>query len=203
MTQRETAEQVLQEHGRTYAEESGIRLKDTPAPLFQLVCLTQLFSAPIGAPVAVATMRELLAAGWTTPEHLLDSTWQERVDALGRGGYRRYDESTATYLEQAAQRVQERWRGDLRRLRDEAEDEGEVRRLLQELPRIGPTGADIFCREVQAVWPDLRPQVDAKVRAGATAVGLPTGADELARLVDDEDFARLTAALVRVGLEQD
>lgn len=203
MTQRATAEQVLQEHGRTYAEETGIRLRDTPAPLFQLVCLTQLFSAPIGASVAVATMRELLAAGWTTPEHLLDSTWQERVDALGRGGYRRYDESTATYLEQAAQRVQERWRGDLRRLRDEAEDEGEVRRLLQELPRIGPTGADIFCREVQAVWPGLRPQVDAKVRAGATAVGLPTSADELARLVDVEDFARLTAGLVRVGLEQD
>src|SRR5699024_8631767 len=138
MTQRETAAQVLQEHGRTYAEEAGIRLKDTPAPLFQLLCLTQLFSAPIGAQVAVATMRELLDEGWTTPEHLLDSTWQQRVDALGRGGYRRYDESTATYLEESTQLVKDRWRGDLRRLRDAAEDEGEVRHLLQEVPRVGP-----------------------------------------------------------------
>lgn len=203
MDQRETAEQVLDEHGRTYAEEAGIRLEDTPAPLFQLMCLTQLLSAPIGAAVAVATMRELLAEGWTTPEHLLDSTWQQRVDVLGRGGYRRYDESTATHLEEAARILRERWRGDLRRLRDEASDEGEIRRLLQELPRIGPTGADIFCREVQAVWPGLRPQVDAKVRRGAEAVGLPTEADDLAALVGGDDLARLTAGLVRVGLGQD
>lgn len=202
MSHRDLARRVLDEHGTTYAEEAGIALRDTPAPLFQLLCLTQLFSAPIGAPVAVATMRELLDAGWTTPEHLLDSTWQQRVDALGRGGYRRYDESTATYLEQAAQMLQDRWHGDLRRLHDEAEGEGEVRDLLQELPRIGPTGADIFCREVQAVWPDLRPQVDAKVRKGATAVGLPTGADDLAGLVAGDDLARLMAGLVRVGLDR-
>lgn len=202
MGQRDIAEQVLEEHGTTYAAEAGIRLKDTPAPLFQLVCLTQLLSAPIGAEVAVATMRELLDEGWTTPGHLLDSTWQQRVDALGRGGYRRHDESTATYLAQAAELVQERWRGDLRRLHDEAEDEGEVHHLLQEVPRVGPTGADIFCREVQAVWPDLRPQVDAKVRTGAEAVGLPTEPDALAGLVDADDFARLAAGLVRVGLER-
>ncbi len=202
MNQRQIAEQVLEEHGTTYADEAGIRLKDTPAPLFQLVCLTQLFSAPIGAQVAVATMRELLAEGWTTPEHLLGSTWQQRVDALGRGGYRRYDESTATYLAEAAELVRDRWRGDLRRLHEEAEDEGEVRRRLQEVPRLGPTGTDIFCREVQAVWPDLRPQVDAKVREGAEAVGLPTDPDDLAALVDAEDFAGLAAGLVRVGLER-
>lgn len=203
MTQRERARHVLESHGTTWAEEAGITLEDTPAPLFQLVCLTQLFSAPIGASVAVATMRELLDAGWTTPRHLLDSTWQERVDALGRGGYRRYDESTATYLEQAARMVQDRWQGDLRRLHEEAADAGEFPRRLQELPRIGPTGADIFCREVQAVWPDLRPHVDDKVRAGATAVGLPTGADDLAALVEGDDLARLTAGLVRIGLDRD
>ena len=201
MSQRDTAEELLREHGTTYAQEAGIRLRDTPAPLFQLLCLTQLFSAPIGASVAVATMRELLAAGWTTPQHLLDSTWQERVDALGRGGYRRYDESTATHLEEAAQLLQDRWRGDLRRLHDEAEDEEGVRSLLQEFPRIGPTGSRIFCREVQAVWPDLRPQVDVRVRKGAEAAGLPTDADELAALVHGDEFARLTAALVRVDLD--
>lgn len=200
MSHRDTVERLLREHGTTYAHEARIRLRDTPAPLFQLLCLTQLFSAPIGASVAAATMRELLAAGWTTPEHLLDSTWQERVDALGHGGYRRYDESTATHQAELAQLVQERWRGDLRRLHEEAEDEGGVRSLLQEFPRVGPTGSRIFCREVQAVWPDLRPQVDDRVLKGARAVGLPTDTDELAALVDGDDLARLTAALVRVDL---
>lgn len=201
MSHQDTVARLLRDHGTTYADEAGIRLRDTPAPLFQLLCLTQLFSAPISASVAVATMRELLGAGWTTPEHLLDSTWQERVDALGRGGYRRYDESTATYLAEMAQLLQERWRGDLRRLHDAAEDEGSLRSLLEEFPRIGPTGSGIFCREVQAVWPDLRPQVDDRVRQGAREVGLPTDPDELAALVDGDDVARLTAALVRVNLD--
>lgn len=202
MSHRELARRVLDEHGTTYAHEAGIVLRDTPAPLFQLLCLTQLLSAPIGAGVAVATMRELLEEGWTTPEHLLDSTWQQRVNALGRGGYRRYDESTATHLAEAAQLVQDRWRGDLRRLHADAEDAAGVRSRLQEFPRIGPTGSQIFCREAQAVWPDLRPQVDDRVRAGAKAVGLPTDADALAGLVDGDDLARLTAALVRVDLER-
>lgn len=201
MSHQDTVERLLRDHGTTYADEAGIRLRDKPAPLFQLLCLTQLFSAPIGASVAVATMRELLGAGWTTPEHLLDSTWQERVDALGRGGYRRYDESTATYLAEMAQLLQEGWRGDLRRLHEAAEDEGSLRSLLEEFPRVGPTGSAIFCREVQAVWPDLRPQVDDRVRQGAKAVGLPTDPEKLAALVDGDDVARLTAALVRVDLD--
>lgn len=201
MSHQDAVERLLRDHGTTYADEAGIRLRDTPAPLFQLLCLTQLFSAPIGASVAVAAMRELLAAGWTTPEHLLDSTWQERVDALGRGGYRRYDESTATHLAELTHLLQERWRGDLRRLHDTAEDEGSLRSLLEEFPRVGPTGSGIFCREVQAVWPDVRPHVDDRVRRGARAVGLPTDPDELAALVDGDDIARLTAALVRVDLD--
>lgn len=196
-----TVERLLRDHGTTYAHQAGIRLRDTPAPLFQLLCLTQLFSAPIGASIAVATMRELLGGGWTTPQHLLDSTWQERVDALGRGGYRRYDESTATYLAEMAQLLQERWRGDLRRLHEAAEDEGGLRSLLEEFPRVGPTGSGLFCREVQAVWPDLRPQVDDRVRRGAEALGLPTDPEKLAALVDGDDLARLTAALVRVDLD--
>lgn len=201
MSHQDTVEGLLRDHGTTYAQEAGIRLRDTPAPLFQLLCLTQLFSAPIGASVAVATMRELLGAGWTTPEHLLDSAWQERVDALGRGGYRRYDESTATNLAEMAQLLQERWRGDLRRMHEAARDEGSLRSLLEEFPRIGPTGSGIFCREVQAVWPDLRPYVDERVRRGADALGLPTDPQKLAALVDGDDLARLTAALVRVDLD--
>ncbi|BDZ57793.1 hypothetical protein [Barrientosiimonas endolithica] len=92
--------------------------------------------------------------------------------------------------------------GDLRRLRDEADgDPAAVKKLLQEFPRIGPTGADIFCREVQQVWPGLRPQIDAKVRAVARKAGLPTNADDLAALVAGDDLARFTAALVRLDHE--
>ena len=202
MTQRERARHVLESHGTTWAEEAGTTLEDTPAPLFQLVCLTQLFSAPIGASVAVATMRELLDAGWTTPRHLLDSTWQERVDALGRGGYRRYDESTATRLRKMAHRVTAEYRGDLRELAQRSDhDAGAAARLLEEFDGIGPVGAEIFLREVQDTWTWLRPHLDDRALDGAEALHLPRDRGGLGALAGTRGMAPLAAALVRVTID--
>ena len=77
----------------------------------------------------------------------------------------------------------------------------DVRVLLREFPRLGPVGADIFCREAQGVWPELRPALDGKVLDGARAVGLPHDAGRIAALVGDEELVVLAAALVRVGLD--
>lgn len=198
--QRKTARRLLDEHGTTFAADAGIRLKDTPSPLWELLVLSLLLSTRISSDIAVATARELTRAGWTTPEHLRDSTWQERVDALGRGGYRRYDESTATRLDDNAALLLDRWHGDLRELRDEADGEASrIASLLQEFTGIGPTGADIFLREAQAVWPSVRPYADALVRQGAHLAHLPEDADGLAGLVDGDDLSSLCAALVRLA----
>ena len=97
----EVTRAVLARYGTTYADEAGIRLADEPAPLFQLLVLAQLLSARIGAGVAVATARELFAAGWTTPAGCGTPAGARRP-ALGRGGYRRYDERTATQLRDMA-----------------------------------------------------------------------------------------------------
>ncbi|HEY8372980.1 MAG TPA: endonuclease [Pseudonocardiaceae bacterium] len=195
--------ELLRQGGRTYAEQAGIRLANRPAPLYQLLVLTVLVSIPIRADVAVAAARELFAAGWTTPHALLASSWQERVDALGRAHYVRYDESTATRLAEGARLLLDRYRGDLRRLREAAGgDRAELRRRLQEFPRIGPVGADVFCREAQAVWPELRPYLDRRALTAAHDLGLPTDPDRLAELVAANDLARLAAALVRAGLDR-
>ncbi|CAM5582080.1 endonuclease [Streptomyces violaceorubidus] len=136
---------------------------------------------------------------------MADATWQERVDALGRGGYRRYDERTATQLGKAAELLIERWGGDLRRLRDEADgDVSQVRRLLQEFPGVGPTGADIFLREVQLVWPQAGPRLDRKALQGAERLGLPGDRDRLLSLAGKEtEPAVLAAALVRAAVDKD
>lgn len=195
--------ELLRQGGRTYAEQAGIRLANRPAPLYQLLVLTVLVSIPIRADVAVAAARELFAAGWTTPHALLASSWQERVDALGRAHYVRYDESTATRLAEGARLLLDRYRGDLRRLREAAGgNRAELRRRLQEFPRIGPVGADVFCREAQAVWPELRPYLDRRALTAAHDLGLPTDPDRLAELVAANDLARLAAALVRAGLDR-
>ncbi|MFC8877416.1 MULTISPECIES: HhH-GDP family DNA glycosylase [Streptomyces] len=199
--QRRTVRELVDAHGQTYAEEAGIRLKDTPQPLYRLLVLAHLLSARISASIAVAAARALSEAGLRDPRRMAGAGWQERVDALGRGGYRRYDERTATQLGEAADLLTERWGGDLRRLRDEADgDVSEIRRLLQEFPGVGPTGADIFLREAQRVWPQAAPYLDRKALQGAERLGLPGETDRLLALAGETEPAVLAAALVRAAV---
>jgi endonuclease III len=196
-------EELVGEHGRTYAEEAGIRLEDTPQPLYRLLLMALLLSARIRASVALATVRALAEAGLKDPRRMAEADWQERVDALGRGGYRRYDERTATQLGEGAELLRERWGGDLRRLRKEAHgDVSALRALLQEVPGIGPAGADIFLREVQRVWPEVAPYLDAKALSGAERLGLPKDPGRLVRLARRTEPAVLAAALVRAALDK-
>jgi hypothetical protein len=191
-------------HGRTFAEDAGITLKDTPQPLYRLLVLALLLSARIRGSIAVDTARSLYDAGLRDPRRMAAASRQERVDALGRGGYRRYDERTATQLGDGAQLLTERWGGDLRRLREEADgDVTELRRLLQEFPGMGPAGADIFLREAQRVWPEAAPYLDRKALSGAERLGLPKDPDRLARLAKDTEPAVLAAALVRAALDKE
>ena len=147
---RRIAEALLEVHGRTYASQAGIRLaRNTPAPLFQLLCLSLLLSARISTDVAVRSCRALLAAGWTTPDLLARSSWSDRTRVLNEAGYARYDESTSQMLGQTVDLLQRRYGGDLRRLRDVADrDPAGERLLLQEFTGIGPVGASIFSRKV-------------------------------------------------------
>jgi hypothetical protein len=198
---RERAEQLLAESGETYAHEAGIRLKDTPSPLYQLLVLSTLLSTRISASIAVSAAREISGAGWRTPQAVLDAPRKELVDALGRAHYRRYDESTATALRDGAELLIQRWHGDLRQLRQDADgDPARIRQLLQEFPRIGPVGAEIFCREVQGLWEELRPAFDRRALDGAENTGLPQNPERLAASVAPEDLPRLAAALVRATL---
>jgi hypothetical protein len=190
--------------GTTYAEQAGITLRDTPAPLYRLLVLSVLLSTRIRADLAVDATRALVDAGAGTAERMAAMSWQDRVDALGRAHYRRYDESTATALGDGAELVRSEYGGDLRRLRAKAGgDPTAVRDLLTAFPRLGPTGANIFCREAQLVWPELRPALDRKVLDGARRLGLPTTAKELAALIPDDQLAVTAAALVRVALDKD
>jgi hypothetical protein len=195
------ARAVLARHGTTFAAEAGISLTDEPAALFQLLVLAELLSARIGAAIAVSAAGELRRAGLTTPAKMQSSPRSTRVHALGRAGYRRYDERTATQLGDAAQLVLDRYSGDLRGLADKAgHDVTTAAALLQEVNGIGPTGASVFLREVQQVWPWVRPYLDDRTLAGAQRVGLPGDASSLAGLVPPSDLAAFAAGLVRISL---
>ncbi|WP_040494772.1 hypothetical protein [Ilumatobacter nonamiensis] len=203
---RTTVDALLDRHGRTFASAAGIRLaRNTPAPLFQTLYLSLLISARISTDIAIAATRALRDAGWTTPAKLLDSTWRERTDVLNGSGYARYDESTARYLERTTDLLVDRYDGDLRNLRDEADRNPDAEhRLLTDFTGIGDLGAHVFLREVQIVWDELVPYVDDRTLDTATELSLPGTPDGLRGTVPDtETFARLVAALVRCGMAGD
>jgi hypothetical protein len=115
----------------------------------------------------------------------------------------RYDESSASRLTDLANRVDTDYRGDLRLLARIAKpDAREAKVLLKQFAGIGDTGADIFLREVQDVWPWVRPYFDKRALDTAKELGLPRDAKKLATL-SGRAVAPLAAALVRVSLDDD
>ncbi|CAN5865982.1 hypothetical protein BH10ACT9_BH10ACT9_10260 [soil metagenome] len=197
---KDIADELLRRAGTTYAEDAGITLKDTPKPLFQLLALCMLASKPIDADIAVQAARELFETCLRTPDAVLDADRQTMIAAFGRASYARYDESSATRMTEMATAVQDKYDGDLRKLAEASgRDVTKASTLLQEFKGIGAAGADIFLREVQAVWPWVRPYFDDRARSTAKELGLPDGAAELGELVPRRT-AELAAALVRTSL---
>lgn len=196
---------LLDRHGTTFADEIGIRLRrGGPSALYRLLCASLLLSARISADIAVAAARALADAGWTTPRKMADATWAQRTKVLNRSGYARYDERTSRMLGDASQHLLEAYGGDLRRLRDAADrDPAGERRLLKEFKGIGDVGADIFLREVQRTWPEVRPFFDERALRSARRLRLPGDGEELARLAPRGDTARLAAALMRSAIAKD
>jgi endonuclease III len=194
---------VLRRYPRSYAEELGIRRLDTPSGAFRVLVMALLMSARIRAAIALDAARALSQHKWTTPRAMAGASWEQRAQVLNRAGYARYDERTSTMLGETAELLLERYGGDLRRLRAEAgEDPAAERRLLKQFKGVGDVGVDIFFREMQREWAELRPYVDSRAARAADRLGLPPEPAKLARLVDPADLARLVVGLVRVDLDK-
>ncbi|EME21770.1 hypothetical protein [Rhodococcus triatomae] len=200
----EVASRLVDRAGTTYAEDSGITMRNRPMPLFQLLVLALLLSTRISADLAVRAARELYHAGIRTPEAAATADRRSVIAALGRAHYRRYDESTATRLREMGETVRDRYRGDLRKLAERSDgDIGAATALLTEFTGIGEVGASIFLREVQDVWPWVRPYLDERALRSADDLGLPTEPADLAALAPGGDVAPLAAALVRASLDSE
>jgi endonuclease III len=194
---------LLKAAGTTYAAEAGIKIGDKPMPLFQLLVLCMLASKPIDAATATRAANEIFRAGLRTPKAVLASDRRTMISAFGRAHYVRYDESSATRLTDMAELVRHDYRGDLREIVERSQrDVATTRRMLKKFKGIGDTGADIYLREVQDVWPWVRPYFDDRATSAAKQLGLPTQPAKLGALAPQAN-ARLAAALVRASLDDD
>ena len=200
-----TIDRLLARHGRTYCDELGIDIaKNTPSVLFRWLVASILYSSRISADNATATARALTEAGLTTAEKMSAASWQDRVDVLTAHGYKRFDESYSRNLGETAERLRDDYDGDLRKRREAAaEDPTDERRRLLAFKGLGDIGVDIFFREAQMAWQELRPFTDRKALQAAEKLGLPKTAKGLAGKVSEADFPRLVAALVRTDLAKD
>jgi endonuclease III len=194
---------LLKVAGTTYAAEAGITIDDKPMPLFQLLVLCMLASKPIDATTAMRAAKEIFGAGLRTPKAVLASDRRTMIGAFGRAHYVRYDESSATRLNDMAERVRDDYSGDLREIAERSQhDVAAAKRMLKEFKGIGDTGADVFLREVQDVWTWVRPYFDDRAIRAAKQLGLPAQPAELGALAPRAN-ARLAAALVRAALDDD
>ncbi|MES1950439.1 hypothetical protein S4A8_06258 [Salinisphaera sp. S4-8] len=200
-----TVAALLERHGQTFADELGVNItRNTPSPLFRLLCLAMLTSAPVQADIAMRAAQAMARAGWTTADKLAKSRWSQRVAVLNGAGYARVDEKTATQLQDFNDTLLHDYRGDLGRLRAAAD--GDTDRALKKLrvfKGIGKVGAAIFLREAQAAWPEFYPFADKATLKAASALELGDDAGTLAQHVSQADFTRLVAALVRTQLNND
>lgn len=203
MNREAVVEALIDQYGKTYAEELGIDLRhQSPSALFQLLCAALLYSARISAAIATRAALGISRAGWTTAERMRRSTWDERVRLLNEAGYARHQERTATTLGDVAETVERDYGGDLRTLRRRAgRDPAAERHLLEQFKGLGDAGVDVFFREVQVAWDELRPFVDRRALRAARHFGLGSRVSDLQQLAGDDRLPRLAAALVRADLE--
>lgn len=201
---KEIVQRLMSEYGRTYCEDLKISIhKNTPTMLFRLLCFSLLSSARISRDTAVEAARALAEAGWTTPKKMTEATWEERTRVLNKAGYARYDEKTSRMLAQSSDLLLEKYSGDLRKLREEADgDTRKMREALKEFKGIGESGVDIFFREVQAAWDEVYPFADERALNAAKELKLGSTVRSLKELVDKDEFPGLVAALVRCSFEK-
>ena len=93
---------------KIYSKDLGINLETCKEEEFFkwfLACL--LFGKPIQQKVAKRTYFEFRQAGILTSEKILEAGWDKLVEILDRGGYVRYDFSTATKLLEICKELKE------------------------------------------------------------------------------------------------
>ncbi|WP_262285258.1 hypothetical protein [Micromonospora sp. MA102] len=191
---------------RGFAERYGFRVTNNPSQLFQVLYLSVLLARRGDFHKAIDAATGLRDAGWDSAARLARSLHADRVRVLRAAGQRGDVDALAATLGDLAQNVVDAYRGDLRRLRTEAhQDPGRERRLLTGLPGVDDEVADLFLREVQAVWREVAPVADRRALAAARRLGLGRSADDLAGLAgsgESERLAWLVGALARVDLEK-
>ena len=203
-------ESLIDDLGGKFSTELGIDLSSADSgQIFKWFLASKLFGARISSDIAMKTFREFEASGTTTPDMILKTGWDGLVDILDKGGYARYDFSTATKLLEIMNDLEKNYGGDLNRLHDESIDEEELENRLKGLGKgIGDVTVNIFLRELRNIWEKANPQPSGLVKLAAKHLGLLRPRKNALKALEEawdagkvpgRDFCDFEAALLRLG----
>lgn len=186
----------LAELSRPYSEELGIDV-GTPQGRFRWFLASILFGKRISVEIAEKTYREFARAGILSPKRILEAGWDRLVEILDKGGYVRYDFSTADRLLLVAEKLQKEYRGSVDEIHSRAKDSKDLEDRLKEFTGIGDVTANIFLRELRHIWKkaDPAPSEGARMMARRLGIKLPANRKSYA-------FVRMEAGLIRLFIEQ-
>lgn len=151
--------------GGMYSTELGIDVEGGEAELARWFLAATLFGTRIPARTAVRTFAVLDEAGVRVAE-AANVPWTRLVQLLDAGGYARYDERTATRLQQLGAVLQDRYGGLVGAIEEHAATAGGLESALDALPGWGPVTVGIFLRELRGVWTLADPPPGTAVLAG-------------------------------------
>jgi 3-methyladenine DNA glycosylase/8-oxoguanine DNA glycosylase len=134
---------------RIAAADLGIDIESgTEREVFKWFLASFLFGKRISQSIAARAYDVIVNEhGRDTPGKIRRCSWQQLVDMLGEGHYRRYDESTAERLLLMADKLKKDYGGRLERLRDASRNRSELKQRLLEFNGVGPKTVEIFMRE--------------------------------------------------------
>ncbi|MFO7966879.1 MAG: hypothetical protein R6U44_04695 [Archaeoglobaceae archaeon] len=173
----------------TYPQEFGLDLHKEEDQ-FKWFLASVLFAKRISAKIAKKTYREFEKEDLTTPDSIIEAGWDKLVEVLDKGGYTRYDESTATNLIELSKKLKEEY-GSIGNLYQQATSKTDLEKKLKDFKGVGPTTVNIFLRDMRPIWDYARPKISPPGEKMAQKLGIE----------DKEDIKELEPYLVKIYLE--
>lgn len=165
--------ELLDKLGQPYHELLGIDLRSgKKEEIFKWFLASSLFGARISETIAMKTYKQFERDGLLSPERIIARGWSRLVESLDRGGYVRYDFSTADDFLALSDLLMRSYGGDLNKLHDQSKDPVDLEARLKEFRGVGDVTANIFLRELRGVWKKADPLPGRHAILAAQNLGL-------------------------------
>ncbi len=164
---------LVEDCGEPYSKMLGIDLNGGDPAYVMWLLASILYAKPIREESATKTFMEFKAAGLVDARTIVSAGWDRLVEVLDKGGYTRYDFSTADRLLEIFGNLLKNYRGSLQRLYDLSGGGKDIERRIMGLGKgIGPVTISIYLRDMQLVWPGAKPMPTARIKKAAESLGI-------------------------------